>query len=152
MKRTTIAVLTAAMTAAISLPLVGIAAAVDPVNSADLQVSPGGIKKAVATWEDWSADPLSVDPFDAYLVTADDDSGKVGLAADRTAFVDDAATREVTFEDLTSGTDYYFQVYAIDYTDTGIVIVEPDGTAANTPIGYTLGAGFGLTINAQAPQ
>jgi len=146
-KRSTIAALTAALSVAISLPLVGVAAADDPANSANLEVSAGGIKKADATWDDWSLDPLSVAPFDAYLVTADDDNANAGLASDRTKFVAQSDPREVTFDDLTSGTNYYFSVYAIDYTTTGVTIVPPDGTEPGTPVGFVLGEGSDLTIN-----
>jgi len=145
-KRSTIAALTAVLTTAISLPLIGVAAADDPANLASLEISAGGIKKAVATWDDWTLSDPAPPAFDAYLVTADDDNANAGLGSDRTKFVDDAGTRSVTFDDLTSGTNYYFSVYAIDYTVTGITIVPPNGTDSGTPIGFVLGEGSDLTI------
>ena len=141
MNRSFLLALVAGVSAATILPLAGVASAA-ATNTVNLSVSNGGIKKAVATWDAWSAGPA----FDAYLVTADDDSSNGAFAADRSRFVDDAATRSVTFDDLTSGTTYFFNVYAVDYTDTGVNVVSDVGDPAGTPIGYVAGEGSTLTI------
>lgn len=117
------------------LSLAGVANAADTVN---LVVSPGGVKKAEATWDAWQPGTS----FDAYWVTADDDSTNGPWDADRGRFVDDTATRSVLFDDLSSGTTYYFNVYAIDYTDAGPV------DFGGGPIGTEVAAGSTLTINA----
>jgi hypothetical protein len=56
----------------------------------------------------------------------------------------------VTFDDLSAGTTYYFNLYAVDYTATGIDIVPATGDPAGTPIGYVAAEGSTLTINASA--
>ena len=58
--------------------------------------------------------------------------------------------RSVTFDDLTAGTTYYFNLYAVDYTDTGVDIVPATGDPAGTPIGYVAAEGSTLTINTSA--
>ncbi|MEO8330502.1 MAG: fibronectin type III domain-containing protein, partial [Candidatus Nanopelagicales bacterium] len=142
MKRSLLFLLTTGISAAAVLPLAGVAAAADPVNTVNLAVTNDGIKKAAASWDAWSTGPA----FDAYLVTADDDSSNGPFAADRSRYVDDAASRSVTFDDLTSGTTYFFRVYAVDYTDTGVNVVPPTGEPANTPIGIIAAEGSTLTI------
>ena len=125
----------------------GVASADAPANTAGLVVSPAGTKKAEASWSDWkSIEPGAV--FDAYWVTADDDSNFTPFTADRGRFVDDTAARSVVFDDLNAGTTYFFAVYAVDYTTAGVVVVPPPGGDASTPIGYNAAAGSTLTINA----
>lgn len=110
-------------------------------------MTPAGTKKAETTWSDWKViQPSAV--FDAYWITTDDDSSFTPFTADRGRFVVDAASRSAIFDDLNAGTTYYFAVYAVDYTNDGAVVVPPTGTAASTPIGYSVAAGSTLTINA----
>ena len=150
MKRSSLALATAGLIAATVLPLTGVAAATtgvvaDPPNTANLTVVPFDVKKATASWDDWTViQPSAV--FDAYLVTADDDSANGALNSDRSRFVDPAGPLAVTFDDLTAGTRYYFHVYAVDYTTTGVVVVPPSGGAAGDPIGYFAADGATLTI------
>ena len=54
MKNSSVYALVAGVIAASVLPLAGVASAADPVNHAGLVVSAGGIKKATATWDDWT--------------------------------------------------------------------------------------------------
>ncbi|HVQ19097.1 MAG TPA: hypothetical protein VMT27_08705 [Actinomycetes bacterium] len=146
MKLSPIAIAVAGLVAASVLPLSGIAGAVsDPPNLANLTVAPGGVKKAVASWSDGTS--LTATAFDAYLVTADDDKSNGASTADRSRLVGAGDLLTVTFDDLSSGTTYYFNVYAVDYTNSGVDVVPPTGQAAGTPIGYDAAEGATLTIN-----
>jgi hypothetical protein len=116
------------------------------LDDAHLQVVPGGVKKATATWDDWTVtEPAAV--FDAYWVVADDDSGFTAFTADRGRFVDKNASRSVLFDDLNAGTTYSFAVYAVDYTPTGVDVVPPTDGLTGSPISAATAHGSTLTIN-----
>jgi hypothetical protein len=86
-------------------------------------------------------------PFDAYLVTLDNDSDSTATTADRSRFVDDAADRSVRFEDLNANTTYYAKVYAVDYQADAVVVVPPTGQDPGTALGSATGAYSPLTIS-----
>lgn len=149
-KRSNLALSVVGVIVATAMPLAGVAGAIEPADPANLTVVPGGApKKATASWDDWATvEPTAT--FDAYLVTADDDSTNGAFAADRSRYIDDDATRSVTFDDLSAGTTYYFRVYAVDYTDAGVLIVPPSAGSAGDPIGAEAAPGSTLTINTSA--
>jgi hypothetical protein len=84
-------------------------------------------------------------------VTLDNDSNVAPADADRSRFVDDAASPlEAHFEDLNSNTTYYATVYAVDFTDSGYTVVPPTGMDPGTPLGLDTGHYSPLTIKSSA--
>jgi hypothetical protein len=140
-KSTSIALATAGLVAATLIPLAGTASAVAP----ELTVVPDGVKKAKAMWSD--ATDQTATPFDAYLVTVDDDSTNGAFEADRSRFVDDAALDlSAQFDDLSVGTKYYVNLYAVDFTGTDVVVVPPSGGDDGAPLDSFIAEGSTLTI------
>lgn len=146
MNRSSIAVVCAGVLAATVVPLTGVASAAAPTDYASTSVSPAGPKKATVTW-----DPTTLTgPFDAYYVTLDNKADVLPFEANRSRFVAKTDPLTATFGDLNASTNYFATVYAIDYTDSGIEIVEPSDTPAvpaDTPIGYSTAKGGTLTLN-----
>lgn len=141
----------------------GVASAADPQNVAHLAVTAPpasgyadmGAKKAIVTWDDLpTADP-TFPAFDVYRVVADRNSDFITSGnpnygpdgAERSKKVALSAAPEVTFSDLSAGRNYHFAVYAIDYTESGEVVVPPAGAEPNTPVGYVLAAGYNLSMS-----
>ena len=144
MKRSSIAVACAGVLAASIIPLTGVASAAAPENYASATVSPAGPKKATVAWE---AIALT-GSFDAYYVTLDNKADTPPFEVNRSRFVPKTDPLAATFGDLNSSTNYYATVYAIDYTDSGIEIVEPSANpVADTPIGFSTAKGGTLTLN-----
>ena len=108
-------------------------------------IEPAGTKKVDVSWADGST--LTDGPFDAYLVTLDNDTDSTATTADRSRFVDDAADRAVRFEDLNANTTYYAKVYAVDYQADAVVVVPPTGQGPGTALGSATGAYSPLTIS-----
>ena len=108
-------------------------------------IEAAGTKKVEVSWADGTA--LASGPFDAYLVTLDNDSDSTAAIADRSRFVDDAADRSVRFEDLNANTTYYAKVYAVDYQADAVVVVPPTGQDPGTALGSATGAYSPLTIS-----
>jgi hypothetical protein len=108
-------------------------------------IEPAGTKKVDVSWADGST--LADGPFDAYLVTLDNDLNATAADADRSRFVDDAADRSVRFEDLNANTTYYAKVYAVDYQADAVAVVPAIGQDPETALGSTTGAYSPLTIS-----
>ncbi len=149
MKRLVSAVATTGLLAA----SLGVGVLSQPAFAADggltVSINSAGTKKVVVTWVDGLA--LASGPFDAYLVTLDNDANVVPADADRSRFVDDGASPlEARFEDLNSNTSYFAAVYAVDFTDSGYSIVTATGQGAGTPLGVDNGSYSPLTIKSSA--
>lgn len=155
MKRSSLALVVAGLLVAASAQLTGVAqaAVTHPANLAGVvinPVNPPSPKKAVVTWDAPGGGYTLSGAFDAYLITMDDDDTQspAPLGADRSRFVDAGDPLSVTFDDLSSATTYYVYVYAIDYTNSGIEVVEPTAdTTPDTAVGFNSGLGATLTLN-----
>ncbi|MFL6288025.1 MAG: hypothetical protein ACJ73L_06465 [Actinomycetes bacterium] len=146
MKRFAVALATSGLLAT----TMGVGALAQPAFAADgglsVTIASAGTKKVDVTWADGSA--MATGPFDAYLVTLDNEADTTPDTADRSRFVDDAATRTARFEDLNANTSYYATVYAVDYQADGVVVVPPTGSPAGTALGTHSAAYSPLTIQA----
>lgn len=162
MKRVTAAVAAIGLVATGALVSVsGMASAVPPENPADLAVTPPkangsdngpdedfGAKKAVVTWDDWSTIDGAVDEYWVYADRdgsfVDPDDPNYGPAGGtRIDVIAKDAPLKVVADDLTAGRNYHFAVYAIDGSSD---VIPPAGEPADTPIGYLLAKGYGLSI------
>jgi hypothetical protein len=129
-----------------------IGALAQPALAADgglsVTIASAGTKKVDVSWADGAA--LASGPFDAYLVTLDNDANVAYDQADRSRFVA-PATLTTRFEDLNANTTYYAQVFAIDYTVAGFVVVPATGQGADTALGAEIGTYSPVTIRSAAP-
>lgn len=150
MKRLVLSVTTAAAVAVSALGAGLLAPSAMADGGLTVAIASAGTKKVDVSWADGTA--LASGPFDAYLVTLDNDADTTPDVADRSRFVDPAATLETRFEDLNANTTYYASVYAVDFTTTGFDVVPATGQPADTPLGTDTGLYTPLTMSASATK
>ena len=115
-----------------------------------VHIESAGTKKVEVTWDDGTAAASA--PFDAYLVTLDNDADANPFAADRSLQVSTADPRSATFSDLSSSTTYYAEVYAIDYTGAfpGFTIIPATGQDPDTALGTQSASYTPVTIRSSS--